>query len=105
MNGYKLLAKDTKTYLEQHPELPPEERADLTRKIKALDLLANTEDETERQAVFDTGAFNEIVLGYILRAMKEVKAPEKETISILSEVRHLFDNMTAGEAVSYYRNN
>ena len=90
-------------YLEQHPDDSQEVKADLACKIKALDIMANCSD-SERLALFDTSAFNDVVKGYVMIALDNIGIEEEQRKAIVNEVSYLFDVTTANEAKEYYNN-
>ena len=53
---------------------------------------------------FNTGEFNDIVYAYVMEAMKAAEVPEKKAIEVLDMMYHAFDEMTAEEALTRYRN-
>lgn len=101
MNGYKMTADSYRQYLEQHPDEPQEVKADLACKIKALDIMANCSD-SERLALFNTSAFNDVVKGYVKLALDNTGIEEEQRKAIVNEVSYLFDVKTADEAEQYY---
>lgn len=103
MNGYKMTADSYRQYLEQHPDEPPETKADLACKIKALDIMANCSD-SERLQLFNTSAFNDVVKGYVKLALDNLKTDPEQRKAIINEVAYLFDIKTADEAEQYYYN-
>lgn len=103
MNGYEMMADSYRNLLEQHPDEPQEVKADLACKVKALDIMANCSD-SERLALFDTSAFNDVVKGYVKLALDNTEIEEEQRKAIVNEVSYLFDVTTANEAEEYYNN-
>ena len=101
MNSYKMVSDSYREYLETHPDISAEKKAEIERKIKILDYLEGCSKE-DRFELFDSGAFQEIAKGYYLIAIENSQVSE-ETKSILRrELRTLFDTVTASEAEEYY---
>lgn len=100
MNGYKMHADAYRTFLERdNPQ--GEARADIERKIKALDIMAETDTAT-KYALFNSSAFNDIAKGYFLKALHNIGADEETRKAAMNEIRLLFDEMTADQAEAYY---
>lgn len=103
MNGYEMTADTYRHYLEQHPAEPQKVKADLACKIKALDIMASCSD-SERLALFNTSAFNDVVKGYVKLALDNIGIEYEQRKAIVNEVSYLFDIKTADEAEEYYYN-
>ena len=99
MNGYKALADVYKDGIE---DLPEETREKVLHKIKALDFLA-TACKEDIYALFDSSAFNDIVRGYLSRAINITEIDPEDGKKLREELHYLFDDMTAEEAEDYYR--
>lgn len=95
MNGYETLAQEYEEYLKTG--IPEETKEDLRRKISALRTVAG-KDEKETAALFDTGAFNQICMGYLKKALDNCGIREEQKAGIMSELHWLFDTMSAAEA-------
>lgn len=104
MNGYMLNETAYKKYLEEHPEEPEEVKRDIRRKIEALDIVARLDDVT-RQELFNTGAFNNIAMGYMQKALDDIEADTDTKQQALNHINRLFDDMTSEQAEAYYMNN
>ena len=53
---------------------------------------------------FDSGQYNDIMLAYLLEAMKQVKVPDEMGKNILMTVHQLLDDTTAQEILrKHYR--
>lgn len=96
MNGYKALSDMYKRRLSDKTD----NAAELKRKIKALEILAES-DKKEQYELFNSGAFNDIVKGYILLAINETGIDK----SILDTVSELLNTTSAEQAETYYKNN
>jgi len=101
MNGYELHSDSYKKYLEMHPDMDENSKVDMQRKIKALDFLADSTKE-ERLELFNSSAFNDVVKGYFLMAVDNMKLEEKVRNGLLQELRWLFDTVSAEQAEKYY---
>lgn len=100
MNGYQMSADAYRKYLAE--ENPPEEiRAGIERKIKALEIMASTDRETQYE-LFNSSGFNYIVKGYLSMTLDNVGAAEEERAAIMREISFLFDTVTADQAEAYY---
>ncbi len=98
-----MMADTYRNYLEQHPDEPQKVKAALACKIKAHDIMANCSD-SERLALFDTSAFNDVVKGYVKLALDNKGIEEEQCKAIVNEVSYLFNIKTANEAEEYYNN-
>lgn len=103
MNGFEMMANTYRDLLEQHPNVSQNAKAFITCKIKALDIMANCSDN-ERLALFDTSAFNDVVIGYVKLALDNSGIEDEQRKAIVNEVSYLFDVTTANEAEEYYNN-
>lgn len=63
-----------------------------------------TLEEKDSCQLFNTGRFNDIVLAYMMLSLKAAEVPEKKAIEVLDMMYHAFDEMTAEEALTRYRN-
>lgn len=96
MDGYELQAASYEQYLNTHP-VEPEIKEELERKIKALRLFIGT-TESERDEMFNSGAFNDICRGYFKKAMKNCNIPDKTISAVLEEFKWLLDTISATDA-------
>lgn len=64
--------------------------------IKANQAFVGT-TETERDAMFDTGAFNEICKSYFIKAMKNCELSEDVISSVMDEFKWLLDTVSSTE--------
>lgn len=98
MNGYQITADSYRTLLQTEPDI---DRAKTEQKIKALDFLASCSKE-ERLELFNSSAFNDVVKGYVLLALDNLKTDPEQRKAIINEVAYLFDIKRADEAEQYY---
>lgn len=115
MNGYQINADAYKKYLAEHPDEPAEVKADMQRKISALEIMANTDRATQYE-LFNSSGFNDIAKGYFLMAIDYVlnDADIEEITEISDDTRHelrrhlrnqlayIFDTTGAEQAENYY---
>lgn len=100
MNGYKIAADSYRAIIDR--ENPAGEvLEEMNRKIKALDIMADTDRLTQYE-LFNSGAFNDIVKGYVLKALKENN--NASCTELLQTIQSLFDEMTAEQAEQFYLN-
>lgn len=100
MNGYQLTADSYRKLLQTEQDI---DRAKVEQKIKALDFLASCSKE-ERLELFNSSAFNDVVKGYVLLALDNLKTDPEQRKAIINEVAYLFDIKSADEAEQYYYN-
>lgn len=100
MNGYQMSADAYKTFLERGNPAG-EVRADMERKITALEIMATTDRPTQYE-IFNSSGFNDIVNGYIAMALDNLETDTETRKDILREIRYLFDTVTAEQAEQYY---
>lgn len=98
MNGYQITADSYRKLLQTEPDI---DRAKTEQKIKALDFLASCSKE-ERLELFNSSAFNDVVKGYVLLALDNLKTDPEQRKAIINEVAYLFDIKRADEAEQYY---
>ena len=96
MNGYILQAEAYKKLAEQG-QISVEE-AD---KMRAVYAFLGTNEKHKLYALFDSGAFNGIVKGYLKLALRETEAGKEMTEKVLDELRRLLDTTRAEEAESW----
>jgi len=101
MNGYTIAAEAHKKILEREPAENTETIADLKRKINALEYLASIDDQT-RCELFNSGAFNDTMRGYIKLALANTDTDKGQAAEIMREVNYLLDTKSAQEAEAYY---
>ena len=98
MNGYKLIADSYRDFLQTEKDI---DKAEVEQKIKALDFLASCSKE-EMYELFNSSAFNDVVKGYVLLALDNLKTDTEQRNAIVNEVSYLFDIKSAAEAEQYY---
>lgn len=96
MDGFTLQVESYKKYLELHPELDQSTKEGIQITIKANQAFIGT-TETERDAMFDTGAFNEICKSYFIKAMKNCELSEDVISSVMDEFKWLLDTVSSTE--------
>lgn len=102
MNGYKLLADSYRAYLDEN-EASPIISKDMQSRIKALDFLGEC-TQRDINNLFNTGAFNDIVKGYVTKAAEKNATTRKAAAQILEALGILFEEMGAQEALEHYQN-
>ena len=70
-------------------------------KRRRMDQKAYALTEEERMHMCDMGFYNDVIRGYLIRAMKEADFQEEEIGRALSGLRWALDSMTAAEAEKY----
>jgi hypothetical protein len=101
MNGYQLHADSYKKLLENSASLDNEGREAIKKKIKALEIMANTDRQTQYE-LFNSGAFNDVCKGYLLMALDRAGTDSETTSGVLSALHSLFDEIGAEQAAGYY---
>ena len=96
MNGYIMQAEAYKILAEQG-QISAEE-AD---KMRAVYAFLGTIEKDQLYALFDSGAFNSIIKGYVKLALCETEAGEDMTERVLDELSRLLDTTRAVEAESW----
>lgn len=71
------------------------------REIKIYDFISDC-TMTDLFALFDSGMFNWVVLGYCKKAMDDLVVSDDIRDSVIREIKNLFDFMTAAEAEAYH---
>lgn len=101
MNGYEMMADTYRQYLKSTPDISRATREDIERKIKSLDIMAETDTATKYE-LFNSCAFNGIAKGYFLKALHNIGANKKTVKNALKEIDLLFDEMGADKAEAYF---
>ena len=96
MNGYIIQAEIYKELAEQG-----QISVEVADKMRAVYAFLGTIEKDQFYALFDSGAFNSIVKGYVKLALRESEAGEEMTERVLNELRHLLDTTRAVEAESW----
>ena len=96
MNGYSLMAESyAKASIEG--KIPQDEA---TKKVKVFSFLASC-DQDDIFTLFDSTAFNEVVMSYIRKAVAELvdedTLTDEEARAVRNRVRTLFSEKTAQE--------
>lgn len=99
MNGYQMHADSYKKLLE-NTETAQEVQEDIKKKIKAFEIMANTDRQTQCE-LFNSGAFNDVCKGYLLSALDRCGIDHDTAQKIMSTVN--FEEFDAAEAEAYYR--
>ena len=101
MNGYKVLADShRKAAAETKSET---ERRQMEEQAKVLDIVGDLTDR-ERGLLFDTGAFNDIVQGYVRMMFDSWDAAEDDIKEdAADDLRKLFDTVKAKDAAAYFK--
>ena len=92
MNGYTVMAESYKKAIEQgkiSKEIAEPE-------IRIFDFLSTCSQDDLYQLV-NSSAFNDIMKGYMRKAIKNAELNEKDEERVLNELRYLFDEKTAKE--------
>lgn len=77
--------------------------AEWKKKAEIMEYLSEL-TKNEMLDIFNTGYFNNIVLGYVFTALKLKNTSKKDIKEILSIIESLFDEMRASEAEEAYNN-
>ena len=101
MNGYQAFAETYARLFEKEPEGP--ERENLLKKVQAFKAAASYSDE-ELAALFDTGAFNDILKGYVRLAAKYTDLSDEAKTDLYKAVKFALSEFTASDAVNYLQN-
>lgn len=74
-----------------------EKKAFIEAKL-ALDKKARQLTDEERYHICDMGYYNDVIRGYLIRAMKNASFPKEDRERALDGLRWALDDMTAAEA-------
>lgn len=92
MNGYKMMAESYKKAIEQGKI----SKEDAEPEIRIFDFLSTcSQDDLYR--LVNSSAFNDIMKGYMNKAVKNAELSEEDEERVLNELRYLFDEKTAKE--------
>ncbi|BAL85141.1 hypothetical protein SELR_pSRC300680 (plasmid) [Selenomonas ruminantium subsp. lactilytica TAM6421] len=102
------LAELLEMFSKKYPDRSPESiKQALKEALKGLSEVKpmTTLDEAEYNScqLFDTGRFNDIVLAYIVLAMKNTGMASDEAMKLLGSLENSFDELTATQALQLYR--
>lgn len=101
MNGYQLLADNYRKLLNNSANTAQDAQEAIKRKIKALDIMANLDRQTQFE-LFNSGGFNGVCRGFLLMAMDNAGADHDTASRILSALDGLFETTGAEQAETYY---
>lgn len=95
MNGYKMSADSYREFKKINPKI------DVDSNIKTLDFLSTCTKE-DICNLFNSGAFNNICMGYVKNALNDFKELDEDMKDrITNHVRYKFDTLTAEQADNY----
>lgn len=95
MNQYEQLAESYEILLKQNRSTI--DRDEILRNIDILRFLAK-QSATDIRMLFDTGAFNNICIGYMKMAMQNCKLDQSTQEQMIDELKNLFDTTLSAEA-------
>lgn len=78
-----------------------EEVKAIFEKRRMMDQKASALTNEERLHICDMGFYNDVIRGYLIRAMKEADFQEEEIERALSGLKWALDSMTAAEAEKF----
>ena len=79
-----------------------EERRAMREKIRRMDEKAFDLAEEDRMHICDMGFYNDVIRGYLIRAMENVGFEKKDISRALRGLHHAFDDMDATRAEELY---
>lgn len=95
MGNYDTLIESYELFLEKKREnLDKEGRKSLEVQINAMKAV-NDKTQEEICAIFNTGAFNNIVKGFCHKAMENCTLDDSQIEEIMEELNFLFDTISA----------
>ena len=71
-------------------------------KVRRMDEKAYALLDEERKHICDMGFYNDVIRGYLIKAMENVGFEEKEISRALRGLHHAFDDMDAERAEKHY---
>ena len=80
------------------------ERDAAGEKHRQMDEKAFALTEEERMHICDMGFYNDVIRGYLIKAMENAKFENKEISRALRGLHHAFDDMDATRAEKLYLN-
>lgn len=95
MDGFELSARSYEALLLQDDK--EYDKEDIKRQIAALRTVSG-KSEADINAIFDTGAFNDICKGYLKKTLQNCDISEKKIDELAAELKWLFDTMSAEQA-------
>ena len=95
-------------FSQRYPDRSPEAiKTTIEEALKSLSevkpLTSSEQAEQDSCQLFNTGRFNDIVLAYVILAMRTAGTPQDEAMKLLDTIDKAFDNMTAEQALQHYR--
>ena len=79
-----------------------EELREARKKIRLMDEKAFELNEEERKHICDMGFYNDVIRGYLIKAMENADFEKKEISRALRGLHHAFDDMDAARAEQHY---
>lgn len=101
MDGYEILISSLQMLLEQ--KNPQWNSDDIKLQIASLQMVSGKSKE-EINALYNTGAFNEITYGYLYAVMQHCDIAEDMQKEMLGELSWLHDTMSAAEILKIQEN-
>ena len=74
----------------------------MERRITALEIMANTDTQTQFE-LFNTGGFNSICKGYLIMCLDNIGVDPDTRTQAAAEIGALFDTVGAEKAEQYYK--
>lgn len=101
MNGHEMVISSLQKVLEQ--KNPQWNTDDIKLQIASLQIVSGKSKE-EINALYNTGAFNEITYGYLYAVMQNCDIAEDKQKEMLGELRWLHDTMSAAKILKILEN-
>lgn len=101
MNGHEIVISSLQMLLEQ--KNPQWNTDDIELQIASLQMVSGKSKE-EINALYNTGAFNEITYGYLYAVMQHCDIAEDKQREMLGELSWLHDTMSAAEILKIQEN-
>ena len=101
MNELSIKAFGLKKYLERHPTLSADEKKAVTKEIQFYENVA-TYSRKQLLKIFDSTTYNNVLKGYMMMAMDEVRLRKEKKREISEALRFILDTVDAEEAEHYY---
>lgn len=103
---YALLDMFSKRYPDKSPEAVKETIKESLKMLSDVKPLSHSEQvEQDSCQLFNTSRFNDIVLAYLIIAMRTADTPQDEAMKLLDTFGHTLDEITAEQALERYRGN
>ncbi len=101
---YVLLDMFSKRYPNKSPESVKATLAESLKMLSEVKPLTHSEQvEQDSCQLFNTGRFNDILLAYLVVAMRTADTPHGEAMKLLDTFNHTLDEMTAEQVLERYR--